>query len=251
MHFFQEPAPTRYDLRFNVAGIPVRVHPLFWLVTLLFGAASSNLLDLPVWMAAVFVSILVHELGHALAMRSFGQSARITLYFGGGLTTPESVSWGYGSARVALTVNQEIVTLLAGAGAGFLVAGLVLGGVAALGGTISIVLLFGLLPFPLASLPAGGGFVDLILFTLLWVNIFWGVINLMPVFPLDGGQIARHLWLKVDRWGGVRKSLWLSVVVGAIMALVGLVMMNSLYVAFLFGVLAFQSYMTLQGRAMM
>ena len=77
------------------------------------------------------------------------------------------------------------------------------------------------------------------------------MINLAPVFPLDGGQVARHLWLKVDRWGGVRKSLWLSVVVGAIMALVGLVMMNSLYVAFLFGLLAFQSYMTLQGRSMM
>ena len=32
MSLFQLPPPTRYDLRFTIAGIPVRVHPLFWLV---------------------------------------------------------------------------------------------------------------------------------------------------------------------------------------------------------------------------
>ena len=29
---------------------------------------------------------------------------------------------------------------------------------------------------------------------MLWVNIYWGLVNLLPVYPLDGGQIARELF---------------------------------------------------------
>ena len=64
MLLFQPPPPTRYDLRFSIVGIPVSVHPLFWLITLLL-AASGDLLLIPIWIFVVFVSILVHELGHA------------------------------------------------------------------------------------------------------------------------------------------------------------------------------------------
>jgi Zn-dependent protease len=250
MLFFQEPAPTRYDLNFNIVGIPVRVHPLFWLITVLFGM-SGDLLSLPIWVVAVFVSILVHELGHALAMRFYGRPARVALYSGGGLTVPESVSWGYSVANVSLTADQEIVVSLAGPGTGFLLAGLVLAVVLALGGSVTVGLLFGLLPVPLASLPLGGWLGNQIVGTLLWVNIFWGLINLMPVFPLDGGHVARLLWLKADPWGGVRKSLWLSVVAGALVALAGLVLMQSIFIALMFGVFAFQSYQSLQGRSVL
>ena len=85
MFLFQQPPPTQYDLRFTVAGIPVRVHPLFWLITLLFGA-TGNLLLLPIWILVIFVSILIHELGHAFAFRRFGQRSHIVLHFSGGLT---------------------------------------------------------------------------------------------------------------------------------------------------------------------
>ena len=95
MFLFQEPPPTQYDLRFTVAGIPVRVHPLFWLIALLLGAAGDPLL-LPAWVLVIFVSILIHELGHALAFRRVGQDSRIVLHMAGGLTIPESVSWGSG-----------------------------------------------------------------------------------------------------------------------------------------------------------
>jgi stage IV sporulation protein FB len=249
MLFFQEPSPTHYDLRFSIAGIPVRVHPAFWLITLLFGSASGNLASLLVWIPAVFVSILVHELGHAFAMRRYGRPAHIVLYFGGGLTIPEAVSWGYRQQTdIALTINQEIAVSLAGPAAGFLMAGLVLASVAVAGGSVGITFLFGLLPYPLAQLPASGWLIGLIVGSLLWVNIFWGLINLMPVYPLDGGQVARYVWLKRNPWDGVRRSLWLSVIVGAVAALVGLALLNSLYVALLFGLLAFQSYQSLQGR---
>ena len=244
MTFFQEPGHTRFDLRFSIFGIPVRVHPLFWLMTLIFGGFSGNLLSLLIWVVVVFLSILIHELGHALTMRFFGQPARIVLYLGGGLAIPDS--WGYGSV---LTANEQILMLLAGPGAGFLFAGLTLGSVLLVGGSVGMTFLYGFLPFPLAYLPIGG-LISAIIGVILWVNIFWGFINLVPAFPLDGGQVARHLWLKADRWDGLRKSLWLSVITGAVMALMGLILMQSIYIALLFGLLAFQSYQSLQGRLM-
>src|SRR5512147_2302977 len=93
MMLFQPPPPTRYDLRFSIAGIPVTVHPLFWLIALLLGS-SGDLLLIPIWVAVVFISILIHELGHAFAFRRFGQRSQIILHFAGGLTVPQSISWG-------------------------------------------------------------------------------------------------------------------------------------------------------------
>ena len=82
-----EPPRTPYDLNFSLFGIPVRVHPLFWLVTLLLG---YELAAMPprclTWIIAVFSAILVHEMGHALAMRAYGFQPWITLYGMGGLT---------------------------------------------------------------------------------------------------------------------------------------------------------------------
>jgi hypothetical protein len=124
MFVFQELPPTRYDLRFSLAGIPVRVHPLFWLIAVFFGI-SGDLIMLPIWVLVVFVAILVHELGHALAFRRYGQRSQIVLHFAGGLTIPEPVSWGSGYASVGLTANQQIFISLAGPGAGFLLAALV------------------------------------------------------------------------------------------------------------------------------
>jgi len=123
MLLLQSPPPTRYDLRFSIAGIPIRVHPLFWLLTLLLGA-TGDLVQLLVWVLVVFVSIIVHELGHAFAMRYFGQSSHIVLHFAGGLAIPDSVQWGSRWANVALGPNQYILISLAGPVAGFFWLGL-------------------------------------------------------------------------------------------------------------------------------
>ena len=250
MLLFQTPPSTPYDLRFTIARIPVRVHPLFWLIAILFGSASSDVFQLLIWVLVVFVSILAHELGHAFAMRSFGQASQIVLHFGGGLTIPESGWWGGRSVNVALSPNQQIFISLAGPGAGFLLAGLVIAGVTASGGSIATIWLFGLIPFPmLAAMPIGGRILSALVTMLLWVNVFWGLVNLTPVYPLDGGHVARYLFLKADPWDGVRKSLWLSVIAGVVVAALGLLFLKSLYMALLFGLLAFQSYQSLQGRA--
>lgn len=245
---FQAQPPTRYDLRFSLGDIPVRVHPLFWLIALLLGS-TGDLLTIPIWIIVVFISILIHELGHALAFRFYGIRSQIVLHAMGGLTIPETTPWGTGWANVAPSPKQQIAISLAGPFAGFLFAALVMAGVAVAGGTLLTNNLFGFLPLPLTAIvPFGGGVVSILLTMLLFVNVFWGMFNLLPVYPLDGGQVARNILIQYDPRDGARKSMWLSVVAGGIIAAAGLLLMNSVYIAILFGFLAFQSYQSLQGR---
>jgi stage IV sporulation protein FB len=249
MLLFQPPPPTRYDLRFNLAGFPVRVHPLFWLIAVLLGSSSGDIVQILVWVIVVFVSILIHELGHALAFRRYGLSSQIVLHFAGGLTIPESTYWGSRWANVALGPNQNIFISLAGPGAGFILAGLVIAAVLLSGGSVLTSRLLGIIPLPaMALLPFGGSVLNMFVTALLWVNLFWGIINLMPVFPLDGGSVARNVLIQVDPVDGVRKSLWLSVIAGALIALAAFFFLRSVYMAVLFGFLAFQSYQSLQAR---
>ena len=249
MLLFQTPPPTRYDLRFTLAGFPVRVHPLFWLIALLLGSSSGDPVQILIWVLVVFVSILIHELGHALAFRRYGLSSQIILHFAGGLTVPESTLWGNRWANVALGPNEQIFISVAGPGAGFLLAGLIIVAVLVSGGSIITARLLGFIPLPaFASLPFGGPILGDLITSLLWVNIFWGFINLMPVYPLDGGNVARSILLQVDPIAGVRKSLWVSVITGGLIALIAFFLLHSVYMAILFGFLAFQSYQSLQAR---
>jgi Zn-dependent protease len=226
----------------------VRVHPLFWLVALLLGS-SGDLIQIPIWISVVFISILIHELGHAFAFRRYGIHSQIVLHFMGGLTIPESTPWGGGWANVAPSPNQQIVISLAGPFAGFFFTAVVITGVLFSGGTVLTSTLFGFLPLPLTPvIPFGGRVLGIFVSLLLWVNIFWGLINLLPVFPLDGGQVVRNILIQYDPLDGMRKSLWVSVVTGGIIALAAFLFLRSIYMAFLFGMLAFQSYQALQAR---
>jgi stage IV sporulation protein FB len=221
---------------------------LFWVMALLLGFGSGDVMNLLIWVVVVFIAILVHELGHALVMGAYGQPSYIVLYHFGGLTIPMPSRWGGSSVAVALTSNQEILISLAGPFAGFLLALVVTVMVIVMGGTVSINWLFGFIPIPLVILPVGHSIVYSFVSTFLWVTIFWGIINLLPVYPLDGGNVARNLFLKADPWDGVRKSLWLSVIAGAIVAIAGLILLKSVYIALLFGILAAQSYQAILGH---
>lgn len=235
---FQAPPPTQYDLKFTIFGFPVRVHPLFWLITLLLGY-TPNVTRVVTWIVVVFVSILVHELGHTFAMRRFGISSHIVLHTMGGLAIPDS--YGYGR-RGSLGYGEQIFISLAGPLAGFLLAAVTIGVVMATGGTVNLV---GFLPQ--ARVPYGGQVAAIAINMLLWVNIFWGLLNLLPIFPLDGGQISRHIFSAIDPVDGFRNALWLSVITGAVAAVAGYFYFGSIYMALLFGLLAFQSYQIVNG----
>lgn len=244
MTLFQPPPTTRYDLNFNLLGFPVRVSPLFWLIAVLFGLSLASLWHILVWVVVLFVSILIHEMGHALAMRAYDEEAEIVLHGFGGLAIPRSSSWGGSGSRTAV---EDIIVSLAGPAAGFLLAGLVLLLVFITGGTIEVNWLAFIIPIPNATV-SGGPILNITVSLLLWVNIFWGLINLLPVFPLDGGQVSRSLFTISDPWDGQRKSLIVSAVVGGLMAVVGFVFFKSIFMGFLFGILALQSYQMLRGQ---
>jgi membrane-associated protease RseP (regulator of RpoE activity) len=205
-----------------------------------------------IWVVTLFLSILVHELGHAFAFRHFGQEAHIVLYHFGGLAIPgrdpysDFGSYGGGFNR-ADRLQSKILISFAGPLAGFLLAGLVLLCVWSFGGTVWLNprgFPFGFLK---VGLPEGTAdhlreFVGL----MLYINIYWGLVNLLPVLPLDGGQMTQAFLLLQDPWGGMVKTLWVSTITGAGMAILGLMFGQNLFVAMMFGSLAISSYLALQ-----
>lgn len=243
---FQVPPPTRFDLQFSIFGVPVRVHPLFWVIGLLLGSSSNSLTGIFIWVAVIFISILVHELGHAFAFRRFGQDSVIILHFAGGLTVPQSVPWGGGYANVRLTPNQQIFISLAGPFAGFFLAAAILTTGIFMGGSMVTSNLLGFIPIPMVMF--SNSLLTQVFISFLWINIFWGIVNLIPVYPLDGGHVARYFLIQRDPWNGLQTSLWVSVIAGALTALIGFILLKSIYMGFLFGLLAFQSYQALSMR---
>ena len=248
MHLLQAPPATRFDLNFSIAGFRIRVHPLFWLITFIL-ASSGTLVTIPMWIFVVFGSIIIHELGHAFAFRYYGINSHIVLHTMGGLCIPEQAPWGTGYASVSPTPRQQIVISLAGPAAGFIFASILVAAVLLMGGDVRSEKFLGLIPLPLnPRLPFGGQILTIFIAMLLYVNIYWGIINLLPVFPLDGGQVARNALLINDPYDGIRKSLWISVITGGALAIFGLLVSGSYYMTLLFGMLAFQSYQALQYR---
>lgn len=78
-------APTPYDLRFRLLGIPVRVHPLFWLIMAVLSGGENHLPEVLIFIGCAFLSILVHEYGHGLVSRFYGHPpAEIVLFWMGG-----------------------------------------------------------------------------------------------------------------------------------------------------------------------
>ena len=116
-----EPPRTQYDWVFRIFDFPTRVHWLFWIVTAVLGMNTGSPRGVFIWIFVVFVSILVHELGHAFVMRRFGEGARIVLHSFGGLAISET---GYGGYRER-SPREQILISLAGPFAGFGLAALV------------------------------------------------------------------------------------------------------------------------------
>jgi len=67
---FYEPQTTQFDLNFAIGKIPVRINPFFWLLVILLGRNLSPPMLL-LWIIAATLSLLIHELGHALALKYF------------------------------------------------------------------------------------------------------------------------------------------------------------------------------------
>ena len=244
-----EPPPTNYDLHFNFGPFLVRIHPFFWLVTLIMGVNSRDAISILSWIVACFASILIHELGHAVTMRWYGESPRVLLYGMGGLAMSDggyARGWG-GNRRGGRTAWEQIVISFAGPAAGFLFALVILVFVVAMKGQVAFRVPSVQSPAFWSAKLANFRLLELVS-DLLYINFAWGLVNLLPIFPLDGGQIARQLLVLAEPGSGYRRSLGLSVATAAAMSFVGFAMWKSMYVGFMFAWLAVESYMSMQRR---
>lgn len=243
---FVEPQRTQYDVNFHLFGIPVRVSPWFWALAVLLGMRNSDAQQLLIWVTAVFVSILIHELGHALVIRYYGWTPRVVLYSFGGLAIydPSFSPWQSGR-RVRQSGAKQILISLAGPGAGFALAALIVATLFVTKRAVGFPFV-GALGAPLEiAQPLGVPLVYLVT-DLLYVNVFWGILNLMPIYPLDGGQVARELFIANSR-DGIRQSLTLSFVTAIVLAIFALLQLRATYMAFMFGYMAYVNYTQLNG----
>jgi Zn-dependent protease len=243
-----EPPRTNYDLHFRVFGIPVRVHPLFWLIALLSGMGENVLpKDTFIWIVALFLSILVHELGHAVAILFYGYRPWVTLHWLGGLASYDrgfSDSYYTYDDRSTRPLTQIVISL-AGPAAGFLFAAIVVGLVFAVGGGVDFSL-GGAYLIHWSLLDVTSGNLVSLVNSLIFINLFWGLINLLPVYPLDGGQVSRELFLTANSQRGIEWSLMLSMAAAIAFAIYALVRFDRpFFVVLLFGFLAFGSYQAL------
>lgn len=195
--------------------IPISINPFFWLFSVLIGyVMSGSAIGTIIWVIMIFISVLVHELGHAIMALIFKQRPKIELIAMGGLTSYHGKKLKY---------YQQFLIVLNGP-------------------------LFGIGLFVLATVilwlniftnPAVIGTIKVF----QYVNIFWSLINLFPVLPLDGGQLMRIALEGCFGIKGLKLSFLIGFIVATMVALLAFVFKSYLFGA-LFFLFAFQSFET-------
>jgi Zn-dependent protease len=157
-------------------GAKFRIRPIFWASSLLVGVIYYRDPDIGgmgmfwFWIAAALVTVLAHEISHVLLARLFGSRVRIVLLGLGGQAygLEERSRW------------QRVVILL--------------------GGGLGNLLICGILwliadpqrnPLPVDRLGAEGtSFIANAVKTAFVINALWAFLNVLPLWPLDGGRVA-------------------------------------------------------------
>ncbi|MBP7074252.1 MAG: M50 family metallopeptidase [Rhabdochlamydiaceae bacterium] len=167
--------------------IPVKIYPIYWIFTAILSLllGGGNIIQSLVWMVIIFVSVLFHEFGHALTAKMFGRKPRIELVAMGGITYHDGEKLPFWK-QFLITLDGPLFGLILAFIAGFAQA--------------------------VITVPA----LKTILLQTYLINIFWTVINLVPVLPLDGGQLLR---IGLEKWFDF-KGLRYTFLVSGIFALI-------------------------------
>lgn len=169
---------------FILAGVPVRVQWFFFVTAALLG---SNLINDPimfaVWVAVVFISVLLHEMGHAAVYRAFGVQPRIMLQGFGGLTFGRSLPPG-----------KDFLVSIAGPGTNLLIA-------------------FSAL---YASTLRIDPQVSSVLGMIGAINVVWAIFNILPIMPLDGGNATNSFLSLIFRRDMTPAARTISVITGGV-----------------------------------
>jgi len=204
-------------IQLELFGIPTRIQPWFFL-TAFFLRPDRDPVHTLIWITVVLVGVLMHELGHAFAGRRFGFEPQIELFAFGGLT-----SW-----RVSRSLSPWRQLLISAAGPAV---GLVIGSAA--------------LAVAIIAPPAAGSPAAFLVGDVVWVNLGWAVINLLPILPLDGGNIATSLAEMVWRERGRRVARVLSLAVTCLLV-VWAISSGQLWIGVISAVLAWSNWQALR-----
>lgn len=203
-------------LRFSLFGFPITVHWMFWLNTALLGGAigastPAEMRALAAFMIAAFLSVLIHELGHASVMRKFGdRNVQVVLYAFG----------GYAQGSRWFSRWQDI--LLTAAGPGLQIAA-----------GLAVYFAMGIWQPP-------SGWLGYLAAQFIFVSIFWAILNLVPILPLDGGRLCSAIT------GRPRLALRISLVTAVGLAAGFLYLGYGLFTPIFFGMLAYNNWQQLQ-----
>ena len=191
-------------LRFRLFGIPVSVSHSFWFLTLFLQFSElARPQRFAIWVGVVFTGVLLHEFGHALVIRAFGFAPSVELYGMGGLT-----AWSTAQGNAPGPWKRLVVSLagpFAGIAFGF--------------GTLFVAMASGM---SFDGIMSRGSYAEYLVYSVTWVNAGWGLLNLIPVYPLDGGQVMASLFDMVTPGNGRVWALRVTVLLGSLVCLFAL-----------------------------
>ncbi|MDD3588374.1 MAG: site-2 protease family protein [Thermoguttaceae bacterium] len=256
---FGEVQRTRYDVNFSLFGIPVRIHPMFWAVAILFAPQITMpienmrywLIGLAAWLTAWIATFIIHEMGHALVIEKiFGARTWIVLYGFGGMACHRPCY-----RRVPGNIGRILISF-AGPACEIL-AVIVFLAVCYFIGYMPVYLPYKLGPlvipmFMPEEIIAGVYshavfycFAGWFTYSFIWMGIFWGILNLVPIMPLDGGNILQEILVIFDRRGGYTTAVWISIMCAAAIAFFFMKDGNT-FGAIFFAFCAYQNFERLQ-----
>lgn len=153
-------------IRFRIFNIPVTVEPFFWITLALIGGAhridsKEGFISILFFLAAGFVSIMVHELGHALMAVKFGARTEIVLQAFGGYASYSGIRMSRGQSMM-ITAGGPLLQIALG-----------------------FLMMFFLTKIP--TMPTNAQYFAGII---MWISFVWAILNLLPVLPLDGGRLV-------------------------------------------------------------
>lgn len=196
----------------NSKAIPIKIFPAYWIFTAILSLilAQANIIQTFVWMIIIFISVLFHEFGHALTAKIFGRKPRIELVGMGGVTYHDGDKLSFWK-QFFITLNGPLFGLILAFIAHFL------------------------------SLWTSSPIAHTILAQIFVVNVYWTVINLFPILPLDGGQLLRIGLEKFFDVKGLRYTFLVSGIL-SLLASLGLFAMQNILGGAIFFLFAFENF---------
>ena len=198
-------------LTIKLFGFKVNFHLTILILVLFMLDTAMSVLGIALWVLAVLTSVVLHELGHAFAVRRFGGHVQsISIHALGGMTVWQEID-------TPMQGWRRFVVAAAGSGVG-LVIGLVLYAIVSIGGfgRLATRIIPSLISPPAwVHADAVGQYLTLFVGVFIWVSVLWGLVNWLPIGGLDGSKMLQEVFVSLF---GERGDLYARIV-GVVVAI--------------------------------